>query len=410
MRARTLVLASVGVASMVCAAVEAQSLSTRIQGVMQQRAAQQEVQYATRGTMLRALLRTGLTVNFDQTPAKEAFAFVKKALGTDIVFRWSTDPGATSGLDPETPITLTATNAPALAVLESMLEQATTEPSTWQLRSGYIEVGPKSRLNARNAQETRIYPIRDLLFQPPNFTNAPEFNLNDAISQGGQQGGGGGGGSGGGGFGGGGGGGGGFGGGGGGGGNIIGTPGAQPERPAAEERAQELIDLIQNTVEPDAWMDPTVASIRYYDGMLIVRAPDYVQRQIGGYGMMMAQDPQPRPRYVSITAPIGVAQNVKFTSVPVTGAAGGGGSFVPNGGAGGTGTNGSGNGGSTSAPTGQQGTSKDGKPQGSSGGKSSGTKKSSTGGTTDGTSGGQSGGKSGGTPLKGASGSSGSGS
>lgn len=338
MRRPALIL-TVAVASGVLATTaSAQSLSERIQGVMQQRAAQQEAQFASRGSMLRALLRTGITVNFDQTPAKDAFAYVKRVLGIDLVYRWSTDPGATSGLDPEAPITLNATGAPALAVIERMLEQATNEPATWQLRDGYVEVGTKSRLNARNAQETRIYPIRDLLFEPPMFDNAPDFNLGDAISQGGQSGGGGGGGSGGGGFGGGGSGGGGFGGGGsgggGGGGPPIGDPGEPPPRRPAEERAQELIDLITNTIEPDAWIDPSVATIRYYDGMLIVRAPDYVQRQLGGYGPTLAAEAsQPRGRYVSLNAPIGAVQNVKFNTTTVTGAAGGGGgTFAPNGG------------------------------------------------------------------------------
>jgi hypothetical protein len=298
---------------------------------MEQKAAQQQARYSSKASMIRTLLTTGITVNFEARPAKEAFDYVRQVLGMDIVYRWSTDPGAVSGLDPEAPITISANGAPALVVLERMLEQATTEPATWQLRSGYVEIGPKTRLNARNGQDTRIYPIRDLLFEPPMFDNAPEFNLQQAISQGGQQGGGGGGGQGGGGggFGGGGGGGGfgggGSGGGGGGGGNIFGTPGEAPPRRPAEERAQELIELITTSIEPDAWLDDSIATIKYYDGMLIVRAPDYIQRQLGGYGMVFAQETtQPSGRYVTMTAPVGMNQNVKFTAVKVTGAAGGG--------------------------------------------------------------------------------------
>ena len=39
------------------------------------------------------------------------------------------------------------------------------------------------------------------------------------------------------------------------------------------------------TIEPDAWQvnGGDAASIRYYQGTLIVRAPDYIQRQLGGY-------------------------------------------------------------------------------------------------------------------------------
>ncbi|MBL9140640.1 MAG: hypothetical protein JNK53_02130, partial [Phycisphaerae bacterium] len=96
-------LALPAVSLAIAASASAQSLSTRIQGVMEQRAAEQQARYATRTSMLRTLMQTGITVNFDQTPAKEAFAYVKKVLGIDLVYRWSTDPGATSGIDPEMP-------------------------------------------------------------------------------------------------------------------------------------------------------------------------------------------------------------------------------------------------------------------------------------------------------------------
>jgi len=45
---------------------------------------------------------------------------------------------------------------------------------------------------------------------------------------------------------------------------------------------------------PGWYPDPTDAnSIRYYDGSIIVRAPDYIQRQIGGYGAI----PMPPARH-----------------------------------------------------------------------------------------------------------------
>jgi hypothetical protein len=273
-------------------------------------------------------MTTGISVKFDQTKAKDAFAYVRQLLGIDIVVRWSNDPGASDGIDPETPLTFEMNNAQALVVLERMIEMSTTEPATWQLREGYLEVGTKARLNARGAQETRIYPIRDLLFEAPNFDNAPEFNLNQAVQSGSS--GGGGGGGGGGGFGGGGGGGfgggGGGSGGGGGGGSPFGNPGEAPERRSAEEKGDELIELIKSLVEPDVWLDDSVASIRYYDGSIIVRAPDYVQRQIAGYGSLSGPPPAKRAggRYVDVSAPIGVSKVTGFGTSTVTGATGGG--------------------------------------------------------------------------------------
>jgi hypothetical protein len=53
----------------------------------------------------------------------------------------------------------------------------------------------------------------------------------------------------------------------------------------AEQRGESLVELIVTVVEPTAW---TVnggdrASIIYRDGVLIVNAPDYIQRKLFGY-------------------------------------------------------------------------------------------------------------------------------
>ncbi|MAJ45865.1 MAG: hypothetical protein CMJ57_00880 [Planctomycetaceae bacterium] len=39
--------------------------------------------------------------------------------------------------------------------------------------------------------------------------------------------------------------------------------------------------LIEEFIEPDAWED--YAQIRYYQGNYIIRAPDWLHRQIAGY-------------------------------------------------------------------------------------------------------------------------------
>jgi hypothetical protein len=348
------------------AAAHAQNLSDRINEVMRQRAAEQAAEYErTRGGMLRALLRTGITVNFEGMPAKQAFGVVKQMLKIDLEGRWSTDGGASGGLDPEAPITLNTTSV-ALDIIERMLEQCSNgEPATWQLRKGYVEFGTKQRLNSKGAQEMRIYPIRDLLFEAPMFDNAPEFNLNQSISQGGGGGGGagggmggGGGGMGGGGMGGGGGGfGGGGGGAGGGGGGIFGSPGEPPARRSLDERTQSLIQLITGMVEPDVWLDDSVASIRVFDGNLIIRAPDYVHRQIGGYGNAGVGAPrQFSGRYVDMSGSFAANQVNGFTPATVTGAAGGNGGNA-GGGNGGRGGAGGGAGGGSGGRGGAGGTS-----------------------------------------------------
>lgn len=318
----------------------AQGLSERIRGVAQQRQAAR-ARDSSKANHLGTLLYTDISVDFNETPVREAFNYIKSVLGVDIVVRYNDDRTGI-GIDPETDITLTTKNKPAITVIELILEQCGDfDPCTWQLRKGYIEIGTKERLSVPSAQELRMYPIRDLLFEIPYFDNAPQFDLNSSINQGGGMGGGGGGsggggggfGGGGGGFGGGGGGSGGGGGGsggGGGGGGVFGEPGDEPDRLSEDEKVEQIIDIIVEVVEPDAWVmtGGDAASIRYYQGVLIVRAPDYIHRQIGGYPFGAKRTRSTtrvgtvESRYVTFTAPISIVQNVDFARETVTGAAG----------------------------------------------------------------------------------------
>jgi len=289
----------------------AQGLSERIKAVSVERQREQ----ANRGgrpSLLGALVYTDISVDFDKVPARTAFEYVANELGVPLVVRYEGEGG--EGIDADEEITLKLESTPALTVLERLLALCeTTSACTWQLRDGFIEVGPKDRLSVRSACEVRMYPIRDLLFEPTQFDNAPTFSTGGGGGNGGGGGGGGGGfgGGGGGGFG--GGGGGGFGGGGGGGGGAggggnrgpsgsIGDPEEEPERPTEEERAQTLIELIQSECEPEIWLDGDTASIRFYQGVLIIRAPDFVHRQIDGYPFR----PQ-RPRATGATGATGNA-------------------------------------------------------------------------------------------------------
>jgi hypothetical protein len=48
------------------------------------------------------------------------------------------------------------------------------EPITWQLRHGFVEVGTKERLSAPAACESRSYSVRDLMLEPPYFVSPGE--------------------------------------------------------------------------------------------------------------------------------------------------------------------------------------------------------------------------------------------
>jgi hypothetical protein len=124
----------------------------------------------------------------------------------------------------------------------------------------------------------KVYDIRDLLFEVPNFDNAPDFDLNSALdntssggsgtgtgrSSGSSSGGGSSG----------------------GGGTIFDTEDDNNERDrraTKEERTEDLVQLIRETIEPDIWQahGGQLCSIKDFDGRLIVNAPMFVHRQLG---------------------------------------------------------------------------------------------------------------------------------
>ncbi len=324
----------------------AQGLSGAIDAVMQQRAADaaaEEMQTA-KPKILGALLTTTMSVDFAETTAKDAFDFFKKNLGVQMIVRFRSDRFP-EGIDPEATITLKLDSTPALTVLEQMMAQVCTDvPCTWQLKSSFLEIGTKPDLSRPGDLELKLYPVRDILYEAPVFDNAPDFNIDTALAQGmpgmgGMGGGGGGMGGGGGGFGGAGGGGGGMGGGAGGGGAPFGPPSGDAERTSHEELAGKLIRLIQLTIEPDVWASGT-ATIEYFQGSLMVKAPDFVHRQLGGYPFAptRASGASPAGRYVTMTVPITQSQVQGFGGASVSGAAG------ASGGTGGTGGSGAGGG------------------------------------------------------------------
>ncbi|MBM4113705.1 MAG: hypothetical protein FJ253_10125, partial [Phycisphaerae bacterium] len=173
-------------------AAAGQNLSERLGAVAEQRARMQ-ADMGSKPRMLGALLYTDLTVDFRKQTARECVDYFKSVLGVTVVARYTTDKDASTGIDPEQEVELSMTG-PALTVLERMLEQFGTDGAqcTWQLRDGFIEIGPKERL--LKSKEVRLYAVRDLLFEIPYFDNAPDFNLSQGIEQGGGGGGSGGGG------------------------------------------------------------------------------------------------------------------------------------------------------------------------------------------------------------------------
>lgn len=260
-----------------------------------------------------------MTLNVKETRLEDVMKFIQNVTQAELEIMWATDSTSGSGLDKEKLVTINVSNRPALSVLEAVLAKAKNDfsESTWQMTSeGTMQVGPKDVLN--KSKRLVIYDIHDLLMIIPNYTEVPQIDLTSVLQQGqggsGQS-------------------------------PFTGSQTAQgrtPDQVDAErrERIQQLIRLIQDTIEPEQWVDNggEGGTIRAYNNTLIINAPDYMHRQINGYPYWpntSARVVNGR-RYVTLNADTSIGKIDGFAQQPVTGVTGGGGG-APGGGGGGGG-------------------------------------------------------------------------
>lgn len=146
-------------------------------------------------------LRTAsLPVPFSSGPTLEqAVDYFKNQTKIDFQIEWKALREA--GLEPEqTAVTVDAGSMKVDAALRKVLGEVVnkdngegpSEPLAFDVRDGQVVITTKS--GVQNQQVMVVYDVRDLLFRAPDFDNAPEFNLNQAMQSGGMGGGGGGGG------------------------------------------------------------------------------------------------------------------------------------------------------------------------------------------------------------------------
>lgn len=197
-----------------------------------------------------------------ETPLEDVIEFIANLTNADLEPLWIGNSG--TGLDRSTPITVRQARGTALDLLEKVLaasddQTGNSAGSTWQMTTyGSIEFGPRELLNRR--QQLITYDINDLLFEVRDGENPPQFDLNTIFSQGGQ---------------------------GGGGGGQSPFQNQQQNRDAIDRDtiAQSLIDLLQALVQPEQWdvAGGSGGTIRRYENALLIRAADYIHRDINGY-------------------------------------------------------------------------------------------------------------------------------
>lgn len=206
-------------------------------------------------------------VNFNGVAIADAIDFIRDVSGANIVVNWKALEQA--GVTRDATVTLRLRSVSMRKALDLILAEAGGgDKLGFWLDQGVIEITTRELADAK--MYVRIYPIDDLIMDIPDFADAPDFSLNSTSNNTAQNPGGAGGGA-----------------------SVTqgqgnlfqGSGGGKGDKEfkSKTERAQDLIQLIETIIKPEIWRDNGgTASIRYFNGNLIVSAPRSVQEAIGG--------------------------------------------------------------------------------------------------------------------------------
>jgi uncharacterized membrane protein YgcG len=213
------------------------------------------VSYAGERTPRQALRSVLAVVDFNQTPLSEVIDFLRDTTDANIHVNWSALEVV--GVGKDAPVTMTLRTVPMRKALELALEEAGPGGIlTYYSDEGVLHITTRELAN-RNLI-TRVYPVDDLVVEVPDF-EAPQMSLQGSSTGGGS-----------------------------GGGSLFGgggTAGSGSDGMTRDERAEQLVEMIMSTLEPDIWKENGgTATIRYFRGNLVVTAPRSVHERLGRSG------------------------------------------------------------------------------------------------------------------------------
>lgn len=207
-------------------------------------------------SVLATLRNTRMPVEFTDNAFEDVVAFIGSTTGIDIDVDW--ESLADIGVDPDSPVDLKLRSVQISVLLDRVLGKVSdpTLPAGWSIQDGILTIASEEVLRLNTILET--YDIRDLLFAVPDFDNAPEFDLQSAVSAAG--------------------------GGGGGGQSPFSGGGGQAVDVPRDERVTAIVELIQANVDPDGWVDigGDTSSITELNGNFIITTTPKNHRAIIG--------------------------------------------------------------------------------------------------------------------------------
>lgn len=200
--------------------------------------------------------RTVPTAQFDGVALVDAIDFLRDLTGLNIHVNWKALESA--GVGKDTVINLRMRDLKLRKILSLILNDAAggSELLTFYVDGGVLEVTTQEE--ADKVMFTRVYPVQDLLVEVPDFAG-PNINIEQNSGSGGS----------------------------GSSGSILQNGSGNSDQEDAQltraERAQQLLDVITSTIRPDVWqVNGGTATIRFFNGNLIVTAPRSVHEMLGG--------------------------------------------------------------------------------------------------------------------------------
>lgn len=202
-------------------------------------------------------LKKSIPVNFEENRLSNVIDYFRNTTNLNFDVRWPKLEEV--GVDPEQEITLQLSNISAEEALERVLLQASPgefDPIGYSIINGIVTISTIRDLS--QTRELRVYDIRDLLVQIPQFADAPEFDLDASLREDDA--------------------------GGGGGGDLFEE--ADDEDEAEEEREEleeEILLLIRDMIgDPLEWIENggDISSVRFLNDNLIVRTSPQNHRDL----------------------------------------------------------------------------------------------------------------------------------
>ena len=275
MTRRLALSAAVMLGSVVVLPASAQTLEERMDAVRARHAAEQQAQAPQPTLNLDQRLAARMSVTYEGSGFRDTLEDWADRTGVPVFVNWRAMEN--EGVDPEAPIELLLEDVSAAQVLLIVMDLASEEHRfIAQAKPWGLELFTREQAN-RNVRVV-VYDVNDLVFEIPSFTDAPEIDLGEALEGGAGESGGGGS-------------------------SLFGDEDSDDdEELTKDERGERLAETVRQTVEPDVWIanGGEYSSVRYRDGRLIVRAPDYVHQQIAGsVPAAPAATPRTSDRYTS---------------------------------------------------------------------------------------------------------------